>query len=704
MTGGGVILGTAAYMSPEQARGKPVDRRTDIWAFGCVLFEMLAGRQTFEIGETVSDAIAAILTKDPDWNALPPNTPPLIRALLRRCLQKDPQKRLPHIGVARLEIDDAIAGPVASEAHRATDPRPKARWKQAVPWAFAALVTIISLGLFAVPHPDDSSARAVSRVELNLPAGVELHTVSGSTVTVSPDGTRVAFIGVLDGVRQVYLRALDRFETIPLRGTENASICFFSADGRSVGFISAGGVLKKVSIADGLAITLAQDIGFDGASWGSDDRILFTRAGALWHVQASGGAPSQLLALDAARHEMLHTWPTILPGGNTLLFGSVAGGEDGTRLESLVLATGERRVLVERGTFPRYLPSGQLLFFRDGELLAAPFDAVRLQLTGAPSRVVEDVPQSGSGTPLADVSATGTLVYAPTMATARLVWVSRQGREQPLADTPRTYGNPRIARDGGRVLVQAGDLWIHDVTRATFTRLTSGQTLAGGAFPAWTPNGDRVVFRSTLGLRWHAVDGSGRGEAIAGTTSSDYPSSISPDGEQVIFVRISPESSGDIYIASLNGNTQVRPLLKTPAYEGAARLSPDGRWMVFASNESGQMEIYLRPFPGPDQRSQVSTQGGTQPLWNPNGKEIFYRSGSKMMAVAVSTAPTFTLSQPRLLFDQPYSFGNGITIPNYDVTADGQRFVMVKNESSSSHLNVVLNWFEELKAKLPAGK
>jgi serine/threonine-protein kinase len=703
MTGVGVLLGTAAYMSPEQARGKVADKRSDIWAFGCVLYEMLTGTRPFQ-GEDVTDALAAILRGEADWAALPSSTPATIRKLLQRCLQKDPRQRLADIRDARFDIEDALAQPSITAAPVA-EARSIERWKRVLPWALVTIMVVISLLLLVGPRRELSSDPAVARADLNLPPGVELFTLGGSTIAVSPDGRRVAFIGVAGGARQLYVRSLDGFEAVPLRGSDNASICFFSFDGRSIAFITADGVLRSLSLADGLVVSLTRADFYRG-SWGSDDRIVFVRDGALWQIPASGAAPRQLLSLDAPRHETLQASPLVLPGANAVLFTSMTGtNADSVRIEALMLATGERRVIVQRGAYPFYLPSGHLLFYRDSELLGAAFDIAELQVTGSPKRVIENLPQGGlSPAPLADVSAAGTFVYASTAATSRLVWVSRQGTEQSLLDALRPYANPRLASDGNRVLVQAGDLWVQDLSRATFTRLTSGEVIpSGGGFPVWTPDGRRIVFRTVTGLRWLAVDGSGRGDAIAGTSPSDYPGSITPDGEQLLFVRLSPESSGDLYVASLRGDPQIRPILKTPTYEGSAKLSPDGRWIAYSSNESGQMEVYVRPFPGLERRWQVSTQGGTQPVWNSNGKELFYRSVNKMMVVVVeaSAAPDLKLSQPRPLFEQQYAFGSGITIPNYDVSPDGQRFVMIKDESSASRLNLVLNWSEELKRLVP---
>jgi eukaryotic-like serine/threonine-protein kinase len=698
----GIVLGTIGYMAPEQVRGQPADHRSDIFAFGAVLYEMLSGRRAFH-GDTAMDAMMAIAKDDPpDLPSAERHIPPALARIVARCLEKNAAARFQStrdlafaLETLSTHSDTTVRTLVSSR--RAFLSRARPAWSVAGVLAVVAVaLTMVALGgsrTAAVPRP-------VTRLELILPLGVELFTLSGNTVVVSPDGTRVAFIGVLGGVRQIYVRALDGFDAAPVRGTENASLCFFSADGRSIGFIDAGGVLRRVSLADGLVGTIVSNVDFDGAAWGSDDRVVFVRGSALWRVSASGGAPEQLMMLEGRRKEVLQARPTVLPGSNAILFASTAS-DNGSRIEALVLATRQRRVLVDRGTRPQYVPSGHLIFYRDGELLAAPFDAGTLTVTDSPRRVIENVPASSTGTPVADVSNTGTLVYAPATNTARLVWVSRQGAEQSLVDAPRLYANPRLAPGGSRLLVQAGELWIQDLTRATFTRLTSGEAIiAGGEFPVWVPDG-RVVFRSATGLRVLPFDTGRPSEAIAGTSASDYPGSVSADGERLIFVRLSPDTGGDVYVASLRGDPQIHPVLKTPAYEGSARLSPDDRWIAYSSNESGRMEVFIAPFPQVDRKIQVSAEGGTQPVWNPNGQEIFYRSGTKMMSVVVSTSPALKLGAPRLLFDSPYAFGSGITIANYDVSPDGQRFVMVKDESGAGRLNVVLNWSEELNRLVP---
>jgi eukaryotic-like serine/threonine-protein kinase len=690
-TSAGLILGTAGYMSPEQARGKPVDRRSDIWAFGCVLFEMLTGRRTFETGETVSDAVAAILTREPDWKALPPQLPEAIRRLLRRCLEKDPDRRLHHIADARLDIVDAIDAPVDVAVSRPSSPA----WIRVLPWAVAILAVGVAVatlwrGNRIGPAPAPS---AVRRLELTLPPGVELFT-STRTVAVSPDGSRVAFVGVRTGVRQVFLRSLDQFEVTPLQGSDNATACFFSPDGRSLAVMTNVGVFKTISLANGSATTLTDSANFlYGGDWSEDDHIVFVRGGTLWQISAAGGTATQLTKLGGPRSDTLHAHPTILPGGKAVLFAVYSGAE--TRIDALTLATGERRTVIERGTLPLYSNSGHLVFVRDGELLVTAFDADRLTVAGSAAQAVEKLPVQLQGIPSIDISSSGTVVYTPTTAVSRLVSVSRDGAEQALNEAPRTYASPRISPDGNHLLVQAGDLWVQDLSRSGFTRLTPRDAVIN-AFPIWMPDGRRVMYRSPNGLRIQDAEGSGAGQTIAQTADTDYPGTLAPDGETLVFMRSTQETSFDIEMLSLRDPTKRRPLLKTAAYESGARLSPDGHWLVYVSNESGQNDVYLRPFPTLERRWTVSTQGGTQPVWNPNGKEIFYRSGDKMMSVDVTTIPDVRLSTPRMLFEQRYAYGAGITIPNYEVMRDGQRFVMVKDEAGAGRLNVVLNWSSEL--------
>jgi Tol biopolymer transport system component len=557
----------------------------------------------------------------------------------------------------------------------------------------ATALAVAAWALLARPGDRLRETMPVMRLEMNLPAGVEMFAGATRPVAISADGSRVAFIGVAAGTRRVFVRGLDRFDATPVRGSENAMACVFSPDGRSIAFVTSAGALKAISLADGLVATLASDATFiNGMAWSADGSIVFVRNRTLWQMGQSGGTPKALTTLDGTQHDTLHSWPTVVPDGKTLLFSATAG--DDTRIDALVLATGVRRTVVERGTMPLATAEGQLLFVRDGELLLAAFDAASLALTGPPIRAIDNLPESPTGTPSVDVSRSGTLVYAPTTAVSRLMWVSRQGVEEPLNDEPRSYANPRLSPDGSRVVVQAGDFWIQDLTRFTFTRLSSRSTTSNG-FPEWTPDGRHVIFRTSNGLRLQDADGSGETQSVGGTTEFDYPSAITPDGETLLFMRSTPDTSFDVFTLPLRDPVKATPIIRTAAYEGGARLSPDRRWLIYVSNESGQNEIYLREFTGSDRRWQVSTQGGIQAMWNPNGKEIFYRNADKMMAVTISTSPTVVLSRPQALFEQRYAFGAGITIPNYDVSRDG-RFVMIKDDASAGRLNVEVNWLPSL--------
>ena len=691
MTEAGIIVGTVAYMSPEQARGRPVDRRTDIWAFGCVMYEMLTGVRAFA-RDSAADILAAIALNQPDWDALPADTPAAIRLLLRRCLQTDVTRRLQHIGDARLELEDVIAGHDVARIEPA-QPRFLGGWR-AVPWAIAVALAV-GLGVGSLlRNPNGAAAqRAVARLELNLPPGVDLDSSVGQSAALSPDGTQVAFVGISGGVRQLYLRRLDQFRTVQLPGTEQATSCFFSPDGRKIAFVLASGTLKTVSLGDATVTTVASHVNYtSGGTWGADDVITFSREGTLWQVPASGGASRQLTTLDPTKHELSHEWPTIVNNGHGILFASTTAADDaGQRIEALSFADHRRRVVVDGGTFPLYA-SGHLIYFRSGVLLAAPFDARRLVVSGSPVRVVEDVAATGN-VPLATVSSTGSLLFAPNATGAsRLVWVSRDGAEQPLNDVPRAYRHPRLSPDGRRLVVRAsGDLWLQDLARGTFARLTSLGTVDG--FIAWMPDAARVVFRTSTAIRTLDVDGGGRSAVVASTSAADYPNSVSPDGRTLAFVRMA--STGDLHALSLNGERAPVAIVQTPAYEAGAQFSPDGRWIAYVSDESGQLQVYVRPYPSLDRKWQISTDGGTQVLWNRNGRELFYRAGNKLIAVEISTTPQLTLSRPRLLFERRYAVGT-VTFANYDVAPDGRRFLMVRDESGSGRLNVVLNWASEL--------
>ena len=669
MTQVGVILGTAAYMSPEQARGRAVDRLADIWAFGVVLYEMLAGHRPFK-GDVLTETLASVVKDQSDLSKVPVQ----VRRLLGRCLEKNPQRRLRAIGDAWDLLDDGSPRPAGAAAASV--------WSRALPWAVAAVAGVVaaSAGWLAwtggVPV---AAAAPTTRLELTLPPGVELFGSTSRTVASSPDGRSLAFVGTALGERQLFLRRLDQFEATPIRGTEGATISFFSPDGTALGFATSAGELRTASLADGLVTTAARGASIlYGAAWTGDDHLVYVHDGALWQVPRAGGEPKDLTILSG--DEVTHAFPTPLPGDRTLLFAVQSKGGQ-WRIESLTRGTGQRQPVLTNATMPLIGPGNRLFFYRDGQLLVSEFDTRTLKTSGSPEQVLENLPNRSEGVPPADVSAAGMIVYAPGAAVRRLVWVSRTGVEEPVIDELRGYLNPRVSPDGSRIVVQAGGVWVLDLRRRAFELLPT-QSTASNAFPTWLPDGRHVIHRSGVGLRIENTGGVESGRTLPGTTEFDYPGAVTPDNQMLVLLRNSPTTSFDLLVAPFSNPAQARPFAQTPAYEGGGRLSADGKRLVYVSNESGRNQVYVRSFPDGDRRLQVSSDGGTQPALSGNGAEIFYRNGDRMMAVELrATAAGVELSQPRMLFDRSYSYGAGITIANYDVTADGQRFLMVKDEA-----------------------
>jgi eukaryotic-like serine/threonine-protein kinase len=435
-------------------------------------------------------------------------------------------------------------------------------------------------------------------------------------------------------------------------------------------------------------------------------------------VSDAGGTPQALTRLE--KGETDHDWPEFLPGGKTVLFAAGTSSDNWTNAQVAVqsLGTGERRNLVQGGMYPNYAPSGHLVYAQGGSLMAVPFDPQRLAVTGTAIPVLEGVLQStSSGDAEYSFSATGSLVYVPggvqVQATQRrLVWVSRNGAEQPLAAPAHDYRLPRLSPDGRRIALVNDEpetqVWLYDLSRETLSRFTFEGN--DNIFPVWTPDGKWIAFNSNKegsahNIFWLLADGSGGLERLTTSEYGQAPSSWSPDGQLLAFVEFNPTTGADIWVLRM-GDRKAQPFLRTPFNEAAATFSPDGRWLAYTSDESGRFEIYVQPYPGPGGKRQISTDGGTEPAWNPNGRELFYRSGDKMMAVDIATQPTFAAGKPRMLFEGPY-VPTGTTSPNYDVSPDGKRFLMLKPteqaEAAPTQINVVLNWFEELKRRVPTG-
>ena len=625
-TAHGLILGTAAYMSPEQAKGKPVTKATDIWAFGAVLYELLTGKQAFQ-GEDVTDILAAVVMKEPDWNRLPEATPPTIQTLLRRCLRKDRRQRLQDATDVRIEIEEALAAPGAPS----TAVVPEGTWR-AVPPSVVGLIAVLvaMISGFAIwslkPTPAPPPA-PVSRSVFSLPPGDRLARTDLPAVALSPDGSRMVYAATRNGTQQLYLRAMDSFEPKPLPGTEGAMGPFFSPDGQWIGFFS-GGNLKKISINGGAAVSLSNASAGTAASatWGSDDTIVFQTGltGGLWQVSAAGGTPKRLNSL--AKGETGNRWPQFLPTAKAVLF--AANNTVSWITPQLALYrfdTGERRNLIS-GTRPTYSPTGHLLYVQGGTLMAVPFDLQRMEISSTPVPVVEDVSQSlGSGMAQYSISENGSLAYLPggiLGGQSTLVWVDHKGAEQSLPAPPHSYRSPRVSPDGKRVAVvvdeSGGYVWIYDTGRDTLTRLTF--EAPGGNSLAWTRDGKKLAFSggAPLNLFWQAADGSGKAERLTTSENQQLGTSWSADGQALAYMDMDPATNYDIWVLRLS-DRKAQFFLRTAAYESAPQFSPDGRWLAYVSDESGRFEIYVQPYPGPGGKYQISTEGGQSRCGIPAG-------------------------------------------------------------------------------------
>ncbi|MDH3506285.1 MAG: protein kinase [Gammaproteobacteria bacterium] len=706
----GIILGTAAYMSPEQARGKFVDDRTDVWAFGCLLYEMLTGQPAFA-GEDVAITLARILANETDMKSLPAAISPAVRQTIELCLQKDPNKRIADIRDVKLSLEGAFDTIAAQGGAVMTIRQPM--WRRAllvVAPVLAALVAGFAIWTSMQPDPE-----GIRRFDYDLPSGQRFGGLGFRVIAISPDGSSFVY----NTTQGLFLRTMEQLEARLIPGTEPASVSLaFSPDGRAVAFWGTTGEVKRISTTGGAAVVIAENVEPPlGMTWEANGTLLIGQAAGIFQVSTNGGVLEQVIPAQGE----VPFGATLLPDGETVLLTSTTTDNwDTAQILAHSLSTGERTVVLNGGSDARYLPTGHLVYALGSGLYAVAFDPDSLTVSGDVVPLVQGVTRPNpavTGTAQYSVADNGTLIYVRGGTTAQanmLVWVDRDGRELPLTAEPRNYLYPRISPDGTRIALdvrdQELDIWIWDIMREALTRLTfdSGQD----EFPVWSPDGQRIAFSSTrdsgssfeTSLFLQAADGTGAVERLADSPGQIFPTGfVADESELIVYGAAESNINDDIGRISLpDGETES--LLNSVFGETNPELSPDGNWLAYTSNESGREEIYVRPFPDIEAgRWQVSTGGGTQPLWARNGQELFYRSGTEVMAVSTQPGPAFVAGNPRPLFEDNYILGPGGR--NFDFSPDGEAFLMIRSLEDATiapQIIIVENWFEELERLVPA--
>ncbi|HEV2349036.1 MAG TPA: protein kinase [Terriglobia bacterium] len=735
LTKEGTIVGTFQYMAPEQLEGTEADARSDFFAFGAVLYEAATGKKAFE-GKTTASVIAAVLASEPaPMSSLQPLTPPAFERVVNTCLAKDPDERFQSAHDLNLQlrwIADAgtqagVPAPVAS--HRKN--------RERTAWVIAAVlglttITAIIVAMVRAPKPVQPAASVRLNAELGTDATLS-DTTYGASAILSLDGTRLAFVAVgADKTRRLYVRSLDQMQATVLPGTEGARDPFFSPDSQWIAFF-AQSKLKKISVQGGPVVTLCDALDDRGGSWGDDGSIVFAAGGleGLSKVSSAGGKPEPLTSLNQQTGELTHRWPQVLPGSKDVIFTASTSIVQFDDADIAVYSTfsGKPKTVLHGGSYARYLPSGHLVYLRDGTLFAVPFDIKRLDVTGQPAPVVEGVASNpDNGGAQFSFSDSGTLLYvagSAINADVSTYWMDAAGKFTPLRETPGNYNNLAISPDGKRLAMDITngnriDIWVYEWERDTLTRLT----FAGDSNirPIWTPDGQRIVYGSAekgamANLWWIRADGGGDAQRLTEGKERQVPGSWSPDGKVFALFQNNPGTSWDIMTMPVEGSEktgwkpgQPKPFVNTSATEVYPAFSPDGRWIAYYSNESGPGEIYVRPFPGPGGKWQVSTGGGVMPEWSRNGKELFYRTNdSKIMVVSyTSSGDSFHADKPRLW--SPSQFTDRSVMKNFSLHPDGKRFAVLKagkGDTTPPPINkasFIFNFFDELRRKVPAGK
>jgi serine/threonine-protein kinase len=738
-TRAGVVLGTAPYMSPEQARGKRVDRRADIWAFGTVVYEMLTGQRAFD-GDNTSDVMAAVLRQEIDWTAVPAGTPPRLVALLRECLVRDPKQRLRDIGDARIVLDkiligqgdDSVTSPQLTTTSSAAVGT-RSMWRRAMPLALVATALAGTAAWWLTTQRQAATAPA-TRLLMDLRpadhlAGSTSVRPSRTALAISPDGDWVAFSAVRDNRTQLFMRELTESSARPVPGTEGGIAPFSSPDGAWIGFW-ADNKIKKISVAGGPVVTVVElpppGLAY-GATWTDSGSIVLGSGSGLVRVPSAGGPVTPVTAPDGSKNER-HLLPHALPGGEAVLFTAVVGDAwDAARVVLLMLDSGEQRVLIDGGADARYVSSGHLAYMKSGTLMVVPFDRRSLRVTGEPVAWIEGVMQAVNAPNTDDetgagqfvVSDAGILLYVTggthPLRESSLTWSDRAGMTQPVASaTPRSYLYPRLSPDGQKIAVSVGgnalDVWVYDVVRNTPTRLTFG---GRNEFPIWSPDGRRIVYASDAAgvSNLYAInsDGSGKPERLTSSPDGQAPSSWNPVTDSIAYTEDEDREYRQIWVLPMQGERTPKLFLESRYFLGYPEFSPDGRWLAYVSSESADAEVYVQPYPGPGEKHRVSESGGYEPIWSASGLELLFRTRksdrTSLLASAITSSMTFRAGRPRLLFDtKAGEYRQNIPVRGWDMTADGKRLLLNRFVESAdkpvSEFNVVLNWTGELKARL----
>jgi len=708
----GVILGTAAYMSPEQARGKAVDKRTDIWAFGCVLYELLTGKPAFH-GEDITEILAAVVKSEPDWTALPAPLPGKCRDLLRHCLQKDRRLRLRDAGDAQIEIQEAIAAPKDSSATHA-GPASASKLLLAAGTMAALLAVLFGVAAWGWWRSARPVERALVRLDVDLGPDVSLGSSYGADAILSPDGARIVYVSQ----GRLFARRLDQPNATELAGTQGAYAPFFSPDGQWLGFFSAL-KLQKISVEGGSAISLCDAPFGVGGSWGEDGNIVAALGGGgvLSRIPSDGGPPTPVTVLQNG--EATHRWPQILPGGKAVLFtaSNAALEFGGANIEVMSLADHRTKTLVRGSTYGRYLPSGHLIYVNRGTLFAVPFDADRLEVHGTPVPVLDQIGYNVDGSAQFDFSQTGTLIYRSGGAGGGLstvAWLDGTGKAQPLLAKPGTYSDLSLSPDGQRLALNvtegsSRDIWVYDWQRDTMTQVTfTGYTVR----PLWSPDGRYIVFQAAEGtMSATRSDGSGKPEPLTRSKNHQAPWSFTPDGKRLAFFEIGSGSRADIWTVPLESDNaglragKPEAFLQTPADERWPTFSPDGRWMAYSSNESGTYQVYIRTFPDKGGKWQVSSSSGKWPIWSRTGRELFFETvdGHLMVATYTAKADSFVSDKPRIWSDK--RLANTGNPSNYDLAPDGKRIAALmrvetaEGQKAQNQVIFLENFFDEVRRR-----